>query len=116
MRFLQVNFTILNEEFNFMLQKMKEVKQFKIDYEKYKTEWSKKVEASAGDVRDHVQALQEENTKMKGELEELRLQNERMLKEIDVYKTVTFGANFDFDYEQLKQIIEASEREQADLK
>lgn len=99
-----------------MVSKLKEVKQFKIDYEKYKTEWSRKVEASAGDVRDHVEAINAENLRVKKEIEELRLENERMSKEINVYKQATLGYNFDFDYEQLRLIVQESEKEQADLR
>jgi len=54
LQFLQVNYTILTEEFNNMFEKMKEMKVFKVEYEKNKINWSKKVEASAGDVNDHV--------------------------------------------------------------
>ena len=61
MQFLKVNFTILSEEFNKMADKLKETQQFKVEYEKNKTEWSRKVEASAGDVRDHLTKIENLN-------------------------------------------------------
>jgi hypothetical protein len=57
MQFYYVNYTILSQEFNNMLNKMKIINQFKLEYEKNKLDWNKKVEASAGDVTDHLKML-----------------------------------------------------------
>lgn len=84
---------------------MKEFKQFKLEHEKNKITWSKKVEASAGDVQDYVKQTNEAMFKMKENLEEMKLINQRMQKENEVYKGLIQGNNFDFSSEELQSIV-----------
>lgn len=70
---------------------MMELKQFKLNFEKNKQKWYNMVEASAGDVVETVRDMKNQVNSLQAQLEDLNLQNARLLKETNFYKDHILG-------------------------
>lgn len=114
--FLMVNYTILSEEFNNIYQSSKEMKQFKVDFEQNKASWWRKVECNAGDVQDLIKTIREENEGLNQAIQDTQLFIQRIKKENEVYRKKLSDSSLEFDFEQVRTMIEASEKEQIDLR
>ena len=70
--YLHVNQVVLQQEYNSGIKKIKEFQTYKENFEKNQKKWQQKLQASAGDVLDNLNATTAENERLLKENEDLK--------------------------------------------